>query len=836
MNQKSLSILEFNKITERLSKEASTSDGKHKCQKLQPGTNIKEIKKSLGETRDAVSRIFSDGTVSFCNAKNVTASCKRLKAGGALNIEELLRIKTLLEATAKVKDYGRKINDRKGIAHEIIAYEEGETHNESEHIVEGEQTTDLERIDSLCIYFDTLQPLSNLNAEIGRCIISEDEIADDASSGLKEVRRHQRVTNDRIHTQLTQLVSGSLRTYLQEAVITMRGDRYCIPVKAEYKSQVPGMIHDQSSTGSTLFIEPSSIVKLNNELKELILKEEQEIQKILEALSMQCAQYTEEILENYNTLVELDFIFAKGRLALSMNASMPIYGNERIMELKKARHPLLDPKSVVPVDIKLGESYSMLVITGPNTGGKTVSLKTCGLLAMMGQAGLFIPCADRSRLPVFNEIYADIGDEQSIEQSLSTFSSHMKNIVYILKHADNKSLCLFDELCAGTDPTEGAALAIAILREILGRGGLAMSTTHYSELKIFALTEKGVENGCCEFDVNTLSPTYKLLVGIPGKSNAFAISGKLGLPVGIIENAKTNLTESDKSFEDVITELEVQRQALEKEREKAEEFKRQAQSMKDKSRTQSEKIEEGRDRILEEAKEQARAILQEAKATADETIRNFQKYGSVDQIKEMEKDRERIRNSMKKAAPKALSMPEKKSSKAIDPAKLKKGDMVRVLSMNVNGTVSSLPDAKGNLFVQCGILRSQVSIRDIELIDENALNTGAGSSSLKKKSVPGAFGKGGGNISKMRMSKAQNISGEINLIGKKVDEAIYELDKYLDDAYLSHMTQVRVVHGKGTGALRNAVHQYLRKSAYISEFRIAEYGEGDAGVTIAVFK
>ncbi len=812
MNPKALQILEYEKITERLSQEASTSDGKNRCKTLTPSVSLAEIERLQRETEDAVSRIFADGSVSFSGVKNILASVKRLDVGGNLGIEDLMRIASLLEITAKVKAYGRKREDRLSDA------EENDTR------------------DSLSEFFSLLEPLTLVSTEIRRCIVSEDEVADEASSGLKNVRRQMKITGDRIHTQMNQLVNGSLRNYLQDAVVTMRGDRYCLPVKAEYKNQVPGMIHDQSSTGSTLFIEPASVVKLNNDLKELMMAEEQEILKVLAELSNACRPHTENLTFDYKTLTELDFIFARGRLAISMNGSRPVYNDEHRINLRKARHPLLDPKKVVPVDIRLGEDYSLLVITGPNTGGKTVSLKTCGLLALMGQSGLQIPCKDQSELPVFTEVYADIGDEQSIEQSLSTFSSHMKNIVYILKHADDKSLCLFDELCAGTDPTEGAALAIAILRDIHNRGALGMATTHYSELKIFALTESGVENGCCEFDVNTLSPTYRLLIGIPGKSNAFAISRKLGVPAGIIDEAKRNLDDSDKSFEDVIAELEKSRIALEKEREKVEDFKRQAQSMKDKTRSQSERLEDSRDRIIEEAKAEARAILQEAKDTADETIRNFQKYGSIDEIKAMEKDRERIRNSMKNAA--SSGMGQKKNvepEKAIDPSKIKKGDMVRVVSMNVTGTVTSLPDAKGNLFVQCGILKTQVNVKDLQEVQEETI-TGPGVLARKKSGTPGAFGKNKSGISKMKMEKASTATSEVKLIGMTVDEALVELDKFLDDAYLSRIAQVRIVHGKGTGALRAAVHQHLRKSPYISEYRLAEYGEGDAGVTIAKFK
>lgn len=798
MNKKAIQILEFGKITEKLSKLATTTDGKSKCMGLKPVTDINEINKLQQETEDALKRIFSDGSVSFSGTKNILASLKHLEVGGNLIIEDLLRIASLLEVVTKARQYGNSREDMQP--------------------------------DSLTGLFDLLEPLNSIASEIRRCIISEDEIADDASSGLKDVRRHIKLMGEKIHAQLSGLLNGSLRSYLQETVITMRGDRYCLPVKAEYKNQVPGMIHDQSSTGSTLFIEPAAIVKLNNELKELHLKEEQEILKVLQSLSDLCRSQTENLKYNYTTIIELDFIFARGKLAIDMNATRPVYAVEGKVDLRQARHPLLDAKKVVPVDIRLGEDYSLLVITGPNTGGKTVSLKTCGLLALMGQAGLHIPCKDRSELVVFEEVYADIGDEQSIEQSLSTFSSHMKNITFILKHSNKKSLCLFDELCAGTDPTEGAALAIAILRDIHKKGSLCMATTHYSELKVFALTEKGVENGCCEFDVNTLSPTYRLLVGIPGKSNAFAISKKLGLPEGIIEDAKKNLTETDKSFEEIIAELESNRIALEKEREKAEEFKRQAQSMKDKSRTQSEKIEDSREKILERAKEEAREILKEAKATADETIRNFHKYGSIDQIKEMEKDRERIRQSMKKAESSGLK-PSKVSEEkveTIDPKKIRKGDYVRVLSMDTVGIVSTLPDAKGNLFVQCGILRSQVNIKNLQAVKEQE--------SAGAKSGKTSLGKGASGISKMKMSKASTASTEVNLIGMRADEAVAKLDKFLDDAYLSRMAQVRIVHGKGTGALRAAVHQHLKRIKYISEFHLAEYGEGDAGVTIAVFK
>lgn len=791
MNQKALQILEYNKILERLAEEASTQDGKRKCLSLSPKTDLSEIELLQTQTEDALSRIFADGSVSFSGARNILASIKHLEVGGALGIEDLLRICTLLEAVSRAKNYGRKKEDQ----------EKG--------------------TDSLSEFFELLEPLTGLQDEIRRCILSEDEIADDASSGLKNVRRQMKITGERIHTQMNTLLNGSLRQYLQDAVITMRGDRYCLPVKSEYKNQVPGMIHDQSSTGSTLFIEPASVVKLNNDLRELQLQEQQEILKVLAALSDECRPHTENLTYDYKTMIDLDTIFARAKLALTMNATRPVYNEEGRIHLRSARHPLLDPKKVVPVDIRLGEDYSLLVITGPNTGGKTVSLKTAGLLTLMGQSGLHIPTKDRSELSIFTQVYADIGDEQSIEQSLSTFSSHMKNIVYILKHADEQSLCLFDELCAGTDPTEGAALAIAILRKLHDRDIRTMATTHYSELKVFALSEEGVENGCCEFDVKTLSPTYRLLIGIPGKSNAFAISGKLGLPDDIIEDAKENLSESDLSFEDLMADLEQKRLAIEKERSQMEDFKRQMQSMKDKTARKSEKLDQTREQILEEARAEAREILQSAKATADETIRNFQKYNSIEQIRAMEKDRERLRESIKKAGSKAPAIMPKEPVKAVDPSKLKPGDAVHVLSLNLDGVVKTKPDAKGNVLVQCGILSSQIRVTDLELRDEPVIHT----PTMTKTSS-----------GKMKMSKAASVSAEINLIGMKVDEAIPRLDKYLDDAYLSHIPNVRIVHGKGTGALRAAVHQHLKRTSYVAEYRLGEYGEGDVGVTIATFK
>jgi DNA mismatch repair protein MutS2 len=633
--------------------------------------------------------------------------------------------------------------------------------------------------------------------------------------------------NDRVHAQLNKLMAQeSTRSCLQDAVVTMRGDRYCLPVKAEYKSQIPGMVHDQSSTGSTVFIEPLSVVNLNNELKTLLMQEQEEIEAILAELSNQTAEYSVTLESDYRVLVELDFIFAKAELAKDYNGVKPLFNTDGKINIRRGRHPLLDQKKVVPIDVRLGEDFDLLIVTGPNTGGKTVSLKTVGLLTLMGQAGLHIPAGDRSQLAIFHDVFADIGDEQSIEQSLSTFSSHMTNIIRIFEHVDESCLVLFDELCAGTDPTEGAALAISILDALHRRGIRTMATTHYSEIKVYALGTPGVENACCEFDVETLSPTYRLLIGIPGKSNAFAISGKLGLPNYLIEDAKARITSEQQSFEDLIADLESSRVTIEKERAEIEQYKSKNKNLNQQLAKKQERLDENRDRIIREANEQAAAILKEAKDYADATIRNFQKYGaSAPSMKDMEQERSALREEMNKRQNKANE--KKKQQQQTNhqaPKKLRVGDKVKVLSMNLTGTVHTLPDAKGNLFVQMGILRSQVNVKDLVLIDENA-DVKAAKKKYEKT--------GSGSI---KMSKSATVSPEVMLIGLTVDEALAKLDKYLDDALLAHMPSVRIVHGKGTGALRNAVHGHLKRLSYIDNFHLAEFGEGDAGVTIAEFK
>lgn len=791
MNQKALKVLEYDKIIQLLAEQATSDAGKKRCLELLPMTDKQLITDAQAQTADALSRIYRKGSISFGGLKDPGFQMKRLEIGGCLNAAELLSICTLLEITRRAKAYSRENRD------------------------------DLPA-DSLDVLFAGLEPLTPLLEEIRRCIPAEDEISDDASPALHSVRRTIRNINDKIHGAMNNLLNSSTtRSYLQDAVITMRNGRYCLPVKAEYKGQVPGMIHDQSSTGSTLFIEPMSVVKLNNDLKEAFLKEQEAIEAVLAELSNLTAQYAAYLLDNYRILADLDFIFAKANLAKIQNGMAPIFNTEGRIRIRQGRHPLLDPKKVVPIDVHLGDTFHLLIITGPNTGGKTVSLKTVGLFTLMGQAGLHIPAKDRSELAIFDDVYADIGDEQSIEQSLSTFSSHMTNIVSILKHATPQSLVLFDELCAGTDPDEGAALAISILDRLRQDGIRTMATTHYSEIKLYALSTTGVENACCEFSVQTLSPTYRLLIGIPGKSNAFAISSKIGLPADLIEDAKTRITKENENFEDVIADLEQSRLTIEKEQAEINRYKEEAASLKKQLEEKQERLNRSRDRVLQEANQQAAAILKEAKDLADETIRNFHKYGKTHvDASAMEKDREKIRKKMAKAQSKS-SIQKKEQINHNVPKKLRLGDSVKILSMNLKGTVHTLPDAKGNLFVQAGILRYQTNIRDLILVNDDATpavhntKTGAG---------------------KLKMSKSLSVSPEINLIGKTVDEALMELDKYLDDAYLAHLKSVRIVHGKGTGALRKAVQGHLKRQKYVKAFHLGEFGEGDAGVTIAEFE
>lgn len=791
MNEKALRTLEYNKIIDKLEEFSSTPIGREICRKLVPSCSLEEITRAQKETSDALARVYQKGSISFSGSRDIRASVKRLEVGSTLGIAELLNISSVLNVTAKAKAYGRREEE--------------------------------EDRDSLEAMFQSLEPMTPANNEIKRCILSEDEVSDDASPGLKHVRRSMKTINDRIHTQMNSILNSS-RNHLQDAVITMRDGRYCLPVKAEHKSQFQGMIHDQSASGSTVFIEPIAIVKLNNDLRELEIQEQKEIEAVLASLSNLVGENTLFLENNLMVLSQLDFIFAKSALSRHYKCSEPIFNNNGYINIKKGRHPLLDPKKVVPIDIHLGKEFHLLIVTGPNTGGKTVSLKTVGLFTLMGQAGLHIPAFDQSELAVFEEVFSDIGDEQSIEQSLSTFSSHMTNIVSILEKADDRSLCLFDELGAGTDPTEGAALAMAILSFLHNMQVRTMSTTHYSELKVFALSTPGIENACCEFDVETLRPTYRLLIGIPGKSNAFAISKKLGLPDYIIEDAKGRIEVQDVAFEDLISNLESSRVTIEKEQEQIQKYKEEVTALKKQLETKQERFDEQKERMIRQSSEEAQKILREAKEFADQTIKSINKLTHASGYnKELELERSRLRDKLNDVEGNlSLKKKQDKPKKQVSSKSLKLGDGVKVLTMNLNGTVSSLPNTKGDLYVQMGILRSLVNIKDIELLNEPSVSTGM---------KPLATGSG-----KIRMSKSASISSEVNLIGMTVDEAVPHMEKYLDDAYLSHLSKVRVVHGRGTGALKNAVHKQLKRLKYVKSFRLGEFGEGDTGVTIVEFK
>ena len=788
MNRKSLTTLEYNKIIDKLQSFAVSRDAKNKAAKLVPMTDIDKINVCLTETGDAVSRLYAKGCASFSGVSDVMGSVKRLEVGSCLNAHELLQISGVLSAAKAHKTH----------------YEETQ--------------------DSLTPLYDSLDPVPSLYAQIKKCIISEDEISDDASANLKDIRRNIRLANDRIHTELNKILNNqALRNCLQDYVITSRQGRYCLPVKAEYKSQVPGMVHDQSATGSTIFIEPAAVVKLNNDIRELELKEEAEIQVILADLSAQAAEYTEQIATDYKVLVKLDFIFAKAQLARNWHCTAPVMNTEHYTNIKQGRHPLIDPEKVVPIDINLGKDFNLLIITGPNTGGKTVSLKTVGLLTLMAQAGLYIPALDHSQIGIFNNIFADIGDEQSIEQSLSTFSSHMTNTIHILKNATSDSLILFDEIGAGTDPTEGAALAISILNDLHQRGITTMATTHYSEIKIYALTTPGVENACCEFDVASLKPTYRLLIGVPGKSNAFAISKRLGLPEYLIDDAARRMDAEDIHFEDIISDLETSRATIRKEQEEITRYKKEITDLKAELKAKQQRLDERTDKIIKKANQEAAEILKEAKEYADETIKTMNKHGLS--VKELEKQRTAVRDKINKSQEKlVVKAAPPKAHKASDISEFKEGIYVRILSMNLTGTVVGTPNTKGEVTVAVGSLTTKAKINNLEIITDY------------KEPEESKSGKSSTGQGRIKMSKSSSISPEINLLGCTVDEAVAKLDKYLDDAYISKLSQVRIVHGKGTGALRAGITAYLNGIPYIRNFRLGEAGEGDAGVTIVEFK
>lgn len=786
MNQKVLQKLEYDKIIEMLAEKADSEPGKRLCREMRPSACLEEIRQWQTQTGDALNRLFKTGSTSFGSNSDLGFTIKSLEIGGTLSILELMKLAAMLDNVSRIKTYGKK--DR-------------------------EDTPD----DSLTELFEQLTPLTHVANEIGRCILSEEEIADDASPRLKSIRRSMIQTNEKVRSQLNSMLTGSYRTYLQDAVITMRDNRYCIPIKAEYKGQVNGMIHDQSATGSTYFIEPAAVVELNNRLRELELEEREEIHIILTTLSSMAGEYTKELAVNQKLMTDLDFIFARAELAMEMNGTAPVFNEDHYINIRKGRHPLLHKKKVVPIDIHLGKDFDLLIITGPNTGGKTVSLKTVGLFTLMGQSGLHIPALDRSELSVFREVYADIGDEQSIEQSLSTFSSHMSNVVYIMNHVTPNTLCLFDELGGGTDPVEGAALAIAILSRLNDQGIRCMATTHYSELKLFAMSTPGVQNASCEFDVATLMPTYRLIIGIPGKSNAFAISKKLGLSDDIIERAKTNIDSNKVDFETLLSDLENSRKEIERDRAEIARFKEEARQLQERAKAKDDELSAKKAQILADAREEAADILEEAKEMADSAIKKYNKWTTNPHKADastMENERKKLRTKMDDY--RKMTPEKRKSMTSHHTAKdFKAGDTVHVISMDTTGTVTAPADSKGNIKVQMGILSSLLPASDLVIIETPKQNNAQVSINNKRG-----------------MGKALNIQPEINVLGMTVAEATSLVDRYLDDAMMAHLHKVRIIHGKGTGALRKGIHDYLRKQSYVKSFRLGEYGEGEAGVTI----
>lgn len=789
MEEKTLKILEYDKILERLSAYATSEAGREYCLRLTPSSNFRHLSLWQKNTTDACTRIRLSGhSVSFRGLKDIPDTLKRIDMGASLSIPELLAVSAVLTVSDKVRRFD--------------AYEDGDE-------------------DSLSEMFRMIDPLNDINRNLQRCIIDEETIADDASPGLFSIRKRMQKAESDIHDTMAARLNSS-REYLTDAVITLRDGRYCLPVKAEYKSKVPGIVHDTSSTGLTLFIEPMAVVNLNNELRELAGEELKEIERILSELSSSLMPYTDTIADNIKLLKKLDMIFAKALYSNDIDGTEPKFSRDKSIDFKEARHPLIDKEKAVPVNVRLGSDFGLLIITGPNTGGKTVSLKTVGLLTLMAQSGLHIPAAEGSVAGIYKNVFADIGDEQSIEQSLSTFSSHMTNTVHILNEADPDCLCLFDELGSGTDPTEGAALGIAILDFLHNMKVNTMATTHYAELKIYALETPGVENACCEFDVETLKPTYKLLIGVPGRSNAFAISERLGLPQYIIDEARRRIDTENESFETVIRQLNEDRIGAEKAREDADKYRLESEKLRNRLKEREEKLEKNRDKIINEAKQEAQRILKEAKETADSAIRNINQLKSVEDYAKAEMERERLRKNLKDTASKG-GFGEKGPSQPVSPKKIKVGDMVRVMPMGgVTAEVMSLPDKDNNISVRIGFMQSRVSVRDVEF----AGNTNAQASKPKQPAKK----------SDSYSPKALTVSHELNLIGMTTDEARPVLEKYLDDAYLAHMDQVRIVHGRGTGALKNMVHERLKKIKYVDSFRLGVFGEGDTGVTIVKFK
>ena len=776
MNEKALRILEYDKIINMLAGFAVSPMAKEMAYHLQPSVSMSEIVLRQQETTEAVSMVLRKGSPSFGGFREIRPQLKRAEMGGTLSIPELMHIGEFLYVCRKAKNYAKNEN-------------KAETY---------------ERLDE---YFELLTLIPNLENEITRCIVSETEIADDASSGLKSVRKEIKIS------------SSAYRNMLQDFVITIRNDRYCVPVKSEYRSVFPGMVHDQSNTGSTVFMEPLSVVQLNNKIKELQAKEREEIEKILTSLSIMVIQNEAQLSANLELLTQLDFIFAKAQLSLSMDGTQPLFNTKGYVNIQKGRHPLLDKKTVVPINIYLGKEFTTLLITGPNTGGKTVALKTLGLFSLMGQAGLHIPANDHSKLAVFDEVFADIGDEQSIEQSLSTFSAHMTNIVKILEDVTDHSLVLFDELGAGTDPTEGAALAMAIISYLHDRKIRTAVTTHYSELKVYALSTEGVENACCEFDVETLRPTYRLLIGIPGKSNAFAISKRLGLQDYIIDSAREFISHDEARFEDVITDLEISKKSVAFEQERAEQYRREAESLKKEVERQKEKTREQKEKILQKAREEAKQIYAQAKEEADQIIKEMNREAKQKNQQKALENRAKLKEKLSSVQEDFLKSKKVKPTHK-PPEKLQAGDRVYVISFDQNGVALSAPDKNKDVMVQMGIMKVKVPLAELMLDD----------TPQPKEPKPRQT-----NV-RAKAKKSQFISAEIDCRGQLVDEAIVNIDKYIDDAYLSGLKQIIIIHGKGTGALRAGVQKYLRTNPHVKSQRPGTFGEGDAGVTVVELK
>ncbi|HHW48041.1 MAG TPA: endonuclease MutS2 [Clostridiaceae bacterium] len=791
MDRKTVRILEFDKIIQKLADLTASELGRELVETLSPEKEFIKVEASLRETSDGVSFIVRKGSPPLGGIHNIKESIKRVELGSVLNPGELLKIADVLRAGRNLKNYA------------------GEGVTIQDNIVSG--------------LIGSIETNKRIEEKIYRAIVSEDEIADGASTALANIRRQIRNAQEAIKDKLNELIkSPKYQKYIQESIVTMRGDRYVIPVKQEYRSEFPGLVHDSSASGATIFIEPMAVVEANNHVKQLKIKEQIEIERILKELTSDVNGIIDSLKSNVSILARLDFIFAKAKLSVNYNCVCPELNEKGHIVIKKGRHPLIDPESVVPIDLWIGEEFRTLVVTGPNTGGKTVTLKTVGLFTLMAQAGLHIPANEGTKMSVFNKVFADIGDEQSIEQSLSTFSSHMTNIVKIIEKADNKSLVLFDELGAGTDPTEGAALAMAILEYLHDTGCITVATTHYSELKMYAISTQGVENASCEFDVQTLKPTYRLLIGVPGKSNAFAISKRLGLPKHILERAKEFLTGENIKFEDIIMSIEHERKEAEKEKELAKSYRAEIEKLRDEIERQNEKIRSQRDRIIKEAREEARRLLLDAKREIEEMMETMKKIQEEQELAARNKAAEEIKQKLRSK----INQIEESLSETIlprqgyikPPENLKPGDTVLIINLNQKGTVLEVPDKDGQVLVQAGIMKINVHVTNLKLVDEQVLEIHKNQSR---------------NVD---VTKSANISTELDLRGFNLDEAIASADKYLDDASISGLKEVTIIHGKGTGTLRSGIHQFLKSHPHVKTFRLGKFGEGEAGVTIVQLK